>query len=135
MTWKHHLLELVQSGDYRTQGELVDGLSGRGFTVHQGSVSRELRSLGVTKVRGVYVIPDASLGAPVHSAVVTGAGCLVVLRTDSAFAQVLGQAIDEAELSGVLGCVAGDDTVFVATTGEEGCRALSQLLEIPLEYA
>lgn len=135
MTWKHHLERLVESGTYRTQGQLVDALAELGFTVHQGSVSRELRALGVTKVRGVYVMADASLGAPVHSAVVTAAGCLLVLRTDPAFAQVLGQAIDDAGLPGVLGTIAGDDTVFVATTGAEGTDAIAGLLDMPLEFS
>ena len=135
MTWKDHLLELVTSGAYRTQGELVSALDDKGFTVHQGSVSRELRSLGVTKVRGVYVVPDSTLGAPVHDAQATAGGSLVVLRTDPAFAPVLGQAIDDAGLAGILGTIAGDDTVFVATTGADGALALAGLLEIPLEIS
>jgi len=135
MSWKDHLLELVQTGTFRTQGELVSALSERGFTVHQGSISRELRSLGVTKVRGIYVVPDASLGAPVHDVRVTAGGCLVVLRSEPAFAPVLGQAIDDADISGILGTIAGDDTVFVATSGPEATAALAALLEFPLEDA
>lgn len=133
MTWKDQLLELVQSGSYTTQGQLVSALSERGFTVHQGSVSRELRQLGVTKMRGRYVLADATFGAPIHTAHVTSNGCLVVLHTDPAFGPVLGQAIDDAALNGVLGTIAGDDTVFVATSGEEGAEALSALLDLPLE--
>jgi transcriptional regulator of arginine metabolism len=133
MTWNDHLLELVQTGTFRKQGALVKALAERGFVVHQGSVSRELRSLGVTKVRGVYVVPDTPLGAPLHDLRVTAGGCLVVLRTEPAFASVLAQAIDGADLSGVLGTIAGDDTVFVATSGPEGTRSVARLLDIPLE--
>lgn len=133
MTWKDHLLDLVQGGAWRTQGELVDELSRLGFTVHQGSVSRELRRLGVMKVRGRYVLPETSLGAPVHSVAVTGNACLVVLRTEPAFAAVLGQAIDDSDVAGILGTIAGDDTVFVATSGPEGTRALAALLDVPVE--
>jgi transcriptional regulator of arginine metabolism len=39
---------------------------------------------------------------------------MVVLRTDPAFANVVAQWIDTAAMPGVLGTVAGDDTVFVA---------------------
>ena len=131
MTWNDHLLELVQTGTFRKQGELVDALAERGFVVHQGSVSRELRSLGVTKVRGVYVVPDTPQGAPLHDFQVTAGGCMVVLRTLPAFANVLAQAIDASDLSGVLGTVAGDDTVFVATTGSEGTRSLARMLDVP----
>lgn len=135
MTWKHQLEDLIQTGNYRTQSGLVHALADKGYTVHQGSVSRELRALGVTKVKGVYVIPDASLGAPIHSATVTAGGGLVVLKTAPAFANVLAQAVDSAGLLGVLGTIAGDDTVFVATAGQSGLDALSTLLEIPMELA
>lgn len=133
MTWQQHLLNLVNTGTFRTQGDLVAALTERGFTVHQGSVSRELRHLGVAKVRGAYVIPDASLGAPVHSAIATAGGSLVILKTDPAFASVLAQAIDEAGAAGILGTIAGDDTVFVATDGPGGAAALATLIEYPLE--
>jgi len=133
MTWQEHLYELVQGGSFRTQSGLIEALGQRGFVVHQGSVSRELRHLGVAKVRGTYVIPDVSLGAPVHSLVSTAGGCLLILRTDPAFASVLAQAIDDAGVSGVHGTIAGDDTVFVATNGAEGTQGLSALLEYPLE--
>lgn len=133
MTWKEHLLALVQTGRYGTQGELVAELAAKGFVVHQGSVSRELRSLGAIKVRGLYVVADDTVGAPVHDVKITASGCLLVLRTDPAFASVLAQAIDDAALGGVLGTIAGDDTVFVATSGPEGVQSLAGLLDLPLE--
>ena len=132
MTWNDHLLELVQTGQYRKQSELVAALAAKGFVVHQGSVSRELRRLGVTKTRGLYVLPESSSGAPLHAFRVTGGGCLVVLRTEAAFASVLAQAVDGSGLPGVLGTIAGDDTVFVATASMDGTRALARFLDFPL---
>ena len=126
MTWKDHLLDIVRSGVYRTQGELVAALQDAGFVVHQGSISRELRMQGVTKVAGVYVVPDVHFGAPIHAFSVTSGGCLVVLRTDAAFAPVVAQSVDDADVEGVLGTIAGDDTVFVATTGEAASMALAE---------
>ena len=63
----------------------------------------------------------------------TAGGCLVVLHTDAAFASVLAQRIDHAMPSGVLGTIAGDDTVFVATTGPEALPALRTLIGLPSE--
>jgi transcriptional regulator of arginine metabolism len=130
MTWNDYLLELVKTGRYRKQGDLVSALAERGFVVHQGSVSRELRRLGVTKLRGAYVMPDTPHGAPLHAFLVTGGGSMVVLRTMPAFASVLAQAIDRSALPGVLGTIAGDDTVFVATAGSDGTRALARMLDV-----
>jgi len=54
------------------------------------------------------------------------AGPLVVLRTPPAGAQPLARALDEAALPAVVGTIAGDDTVFVATPGERAARALAR---------
>ena len=115
--WREHLNTLVASGGYRTQQSLVAALSEAGFDVTQSSVSRELNSLGVRKVGGRYV-PARRGGLPpgvaVHAGFSTGGGPMVVLHTNPAEAPLLGQAIDNAGLPGVLGTLAGDDTVFVA---------------------
>ena len=43
------------------------------------------------------------------------AGSQVVLRTPAGAAQLLAGAVDDAMMPGVLGCIAGDDTVLVIT--------------------
>lgn len=135
LSWKDHLRGLVDTQRFTTQHALVVALGSAGFDVHQGSVSRELSRLGVSKRNGVYVLPDESLGARVHGVTVTAAGCLVVLRTEPAFAPVLGQAIDAAALPGVLGTIAGDDTVFVATSGADSSVSVGALFDFPLEIS
>jgi transcriptional regulator of arginine metabolism len=56
---------------------------------------------------------------------------LVVVRTPPGSAHVVGSAIDRAGLDGVLGTVAGDDTLLVVATermgGAELARRLSSL--------
>ena len=49
------------------------------------------------------------------------AGQQLVLRTPAGAAQLLASAVDDAMLPGVLGCIAGDDTVLVITRGEDVC--------------
>ena len=135
MTWRPTLRELVASGAYRTQGALVRALAEAGHPVDQGAVSRELRLLGARKIDGIYRLPSNLSAVPVHRMAETAGGCLAVLHTDPAFANVLAQAIDDAELSGVLGTIAGDDTVFVATTGARATAALAQWVGISLSNA
>jgi transcriptional regulator of arginine metabolism len=129
MLWRMLIPELLTTGSYRTQSDLVRALETAGHAVNQATVSRELNALGVTKVEGVYRLPaPAHLGAPIHSFRSTANDCLCVVRTDPAFAQLVGQAIDDAGVDGVLGTVAGDDTVFVATDGAAAVQALKRLL-------
>jgi transcriptional regulator of arginine metabolism len=129
--WKTLLAELVASGRYGTQQSLVSALSDAGFTVTQSSVSRELTAQRVHKRDGRY-FPRRRGGLPpgvaVHGADVSAGGPLVVLHTNPAEAPLLGQAIDHAHLPGVLGTIAGDDTVFVACTPGADLGSLRQFV-------
>ncbi len=131
--WRDQLRDLVANGRYPTQRDLVLALGDLGYEVNQGTVSRELHRLGAIKRAGAYALPEGALGVPVHGLRTTAGGCLVVLKTDPAFAAVLGQSIDDARIDGVLGTIAGDDTVFVATSGRDGAQAVAGLFDLPLE--
>jgi transcriptional regulator of arginine metabolism len=133
--WRDHLRELVASGRFQTQQELVSALAARGVVVNQGTVSRELHRLGAIKRGGFYAMPDElpAVPVPVHALHVTAGGCLLVLKTDPAFASVLGQSIDDAKFAGVLGTIAGDDTVFVATSGPRVAQDVAAHFDIALE--
>lgn len=130
MTWRALLNDLVETGSFRTQRELVRAIERKtGRRINQASVSRELSALGARKVDGVYRIgPDLEISPRVGGIEVTAQGCLVVVHTDIAFASVVAQTIDGAALDGVLGTIAGDDTVFVATAGPDAVPGLRALL-------
>ncbi len=133
----------------RSQAELRQALAGQGVTTTQATLSRDLVELRATKVRSaggtqVYAIPEAGAPGQVGATgsadgetleahitarlarwcadlLVTAehAGSQLVLRTPAGAAQLLASAVDDAMLPGVLGCIAGDDTVLVITRGEE----------------
>jgi transcriptional regulator of arginine metabolism len=124
-----------------SQEQLVRRLKRRGFRVTQSSVSRDLAELGVAKVDGRYVAlerlaqaaaPDRAGGAsaPAPGADDRLAGIasflrevapagphLLVVKTPPGGASPVGIAIDAARWPEVVGTVAGDDTLFVATPG------------------
>ncbi len=128
--WQAELLDLITSGKYSTQSQLVRALGERGQVVNQSSVSRELRARHVDKVGGRYVLPvDAGLpdAIDVFEAQAT-TGPLVVLRTVPAGAPMLAQVVDRARIPGVLGTLAGDDTVFVACARDIDLAPLSRFL-------
>lgn len=131
MTWRQTLPDMLKTGEYRTQAEIVAALERDGASVDQSSVSRELRRLGVRKRAGVYWIPEPeTLGAPVYAVSVAVGGSLAVVKTDPAFAAVVAQAIDRAALPGILGTIAGDDTVFVALGTPEAASHLHRLAAV-----
>lgn len=54
-----------------------------------------------------------------------------MLRTPAGAAQLLASAMDNAMIPGVLGCIAGDDTILVITTKDEVASELrGRLLEL-----
>jgi transcriptional regulator of arginine metabolism len=135
--------QLVRSRPVRSQLELQQLLEQRGFAVAQPTLSRDVRELGLAKTPRGYVTPEAMAPdfvpaagrqAELHRALrtlalsVQPAGTLVVLRTPPAAAHSMARAIDEAGLPQVVGTVAGDDTVFVATPSDRAARAVARRL-------
>ena len=109
----------------------------RGFTVTQASISRDFRKLGVVKAGGRYVIaehtvsPQASLvGKMIISSSAVGEN-LVVIRTKPGCANAVAQVLDNVTLEGLVGTVAGDDTIFAAVesrlAGKHLLSAISSL--------
>jgi len=128
--WRQTLPDLISSGSFRTQDEIASALAAHtGVALNQATISRELNALGAEKVDGAYRLPPPpDLGAPVHAFSVTANGCLAVIKTDPAYAHLIGRAIDTASPAGVLGTIAGDDTVFVALRDDGALSGLRRLL-------
>lgn len=119
---------LVTTKAIESQAQLRRLLLDAGHDVTQATISRDLETIGAVKVRedGVarYRIHDpadmrrarASLAAATDEFVesVTFTGPLVVVRVPPGAANLVAGRIDSAGLAGVLGTVAGDDTIFIA---------------------
>ena len=142
------IVDLARSGTVRSQAEFQNLLRKRGIVVAQPTLSRDLRELGLAKSPRGYLVPQAQVTQFAPAATrevklqrvlrgsalsVQAAGSLVVVRTPPAGAHPVARALDEAELAGVVGTIAGDDTVFVATLGDSAARALARRLAASLE--
>lgn len=126
------------------QAQLVDLLAADGIGATQATVSRDLEDLGAVKVRvpggdSVYAIPEYEPQrlAPEEQlrrvmgewvAEVKSSGNLVVLRTPPGCAHVVASAIDRSGLRGILGTVAGDDTLLCIAEEDIGGVALVAIL-------
>ena len=133
-TNRKNLVEsLISSHRIHTQEELVGELNKKGVAVTQATLSRDLKEIGAVKtsdpVHGIcYSIPSAPVRR--HSAVtvesVEVSGQICVLKCKPGFAPVVASEIDKAGFEGVMGSIAGDDTVFAALskhTSEESVRS------------
>jgi len=128
--------ELLTERDVGSQTELLGVLKERGFETSQPVLSRDLRSLGVAKAGGVYhlreedrVTPLASLASLLRSA--APAGHFVLVRCEPGAASAVARALEAEEPKGLLGSVAGDDTVLVALASKAaGSRLQARLREL-----
>ena len=122
------ILRLIGEQQLSTQSDVVQALRDEGLDAVQATVSRDIAQLGLVKVRGddgrlVYAHPGASdldrlseLAAALRRWVVAlePTDNLVVLKTPPGFANALARAVDDAALPEIAGCIAGDDTIFLA---------------------
>lgn len=146
------IAQILARSSVRSQPELRDALAEHGIRTTQATLSRDLDELRALKVRGpngeqVYALPPEGGGAgpagpadPGQIAARLQRWCAevlvtadftanqVVLRTPPGAAQLLASAIDQSVLPGVLGCIAGDDTVLVVTRDGDTAAALTRRL-------
>jgi transcriptional regulator of arginine metabolism len=129
--------DLLAHGPAATQASLVRALEDQGFAVTQSSVSRDLRELGAVKTTGGYELPSAEdadesqVGAVADLLrSVTPAGSnLLVIHTGIGAAQRVALALDRSGWPGMVGTIAGDDTIFVATESAHAQKTLIARIE------
>jgi len=122
------IADLIAEAQLRTQTEIQEALFGKmGIMATQSSISRDLRDLGVRRVKGTYVLSPggredawdfASVLGLVEAATRSGPYNTVV-QTASDAARLVARALQEEGWEEILGVVAGDDTIFIATRTEE----------------
>jgi transcriptional regulator of arginine metabolism len=139
---RRDLLRILHEGTAASQGEIAARLRAAGHDVTQATVSRDLKEVGAAKLRVgdgfVYRLADEivhgtgdlmarNLTRTLAEFVVDVrvGGNLVVVTTAPGHAPAVARAIDLSELSDVLGTVAGDDTIFVATPDGPTAMALA----------
>jgi transcriptional regulator of arginine metabolism len=120
------ILNLLRTDPAATQEEMRRKLARRGIRVTQATVSRDIEELGLVKTHSGYRLPGTTeTPAPVQPTLqvilkeflreVGQAANLVVLKTYPGNAHSVAAVLDAQDWSEVVGTVAGDDTVFVAT--------------------
>ena len=133
------LRQLLAEARYGSQAELIEALAAEGIAISQPTLSKDLLELGAVRQRSsagalVYAAaPDGSEAAAVDKLArmcsellqsIRHAGTQILVKTPPGAAQYLASYLDLAGLRGVLGTIAGDDTVLVIAIDPESAERL-----------
>lgn len=138
------ILELISNNKIETQEELQAHLLECGFEVTQATISRDIKELRLVKElseEGRYVYSTGAKTVQEDSGLRTSgifresvisvdyAVNTVCIKCFSGTANAACAAIDSMKWSGVLGTIAGDDTIFVLCRNEKAARVFTSNLE------
>ncbi|HHF1113557.1 TPA: transcriptional regulator ArgR [Haemophilus influenzae] len=140
--------ELLNQERLGSQSEIVDALKKQGFTgINQSKISRMLSKFGAvrtrnTKMEMVYCLPNElsvpNTSSPLKNLVldVDHNAMLIVIKTTPGAAQLIARLLDSIGKSeGILGTIAGDDTIFVTPTNDKPIDELLQNIQRLFENA
>lgn len=120
------IIEIIENNIIETQDELAEKLLEAGFNTTQATISRDIREMKLTKIsagegRQRYIVlqnQDYNTTEKLKKVLVAGivsmeaAENIIVIKTVSGLAMAVATAVDNLGFSGIIGCIAGDDTVM-----------------------
>ncbi|MBC8531176.1 arginine repressor [Gehongia tenuis] len=121
------ILDIIQSKDIETQEDLAEELRNHNIAVTQATVSRDIKELRLIKVMGAnkrykYAANTRANAVQMERLVrlfkestvsVDAASNLIVIKTLSGSANAAASVVDAMHITGIIGCIAGDDTILV----------------------
>ncbi len=137
------ILQLITKYNIDKQEELQEKLRECGFDVTQATISRDIRELGIIKSQGddgVYkyrivrnqtqIEINGKFAMILNQAVskVSCANNLIVVKTYTGMGSAVGAAFDALELDGVIGTLAGDDTLLIIASDNESAQLVTRKL-------
>ena len=135
---QQRILDHIASDSVRSQESLQELLAAEGIQVAQATLSRDLRELGVAKGPAGYLLPgheqipngERTLVRALRSLALSiqRGAAIVVIKTGPGRAQYVAFELDRTPPAGVVGTLAGDDTIFVATESESAAERIEDEL-------
>lgn len=127
------IIELIETNDIMTQGELTEHLANAGYPTTQATISRDIRELHLTKITTENGKAKYAIIKPCETDIVKkyrqvlAAGILtmeasenlIVIKTVSGVAMAVAAALDNLDINGLMGCIAGDDTIIAVARSKE----------------
>ena len=135
------ILDIVNNRHVTTQEELQKILEDDGFVATQATISRDIKDLRLIKALSpngsyYYTTPHEKITATLELNIntvflesiksVDGTGCFVVVKCFSGMANAVCASIDNGKWTGLVGTIAGDDTIFLLLRTEEQAKEFAQ---------
>ncbi len=140
--------ELLNQERFGSQSEIVEALKNQGFVgINQSKVSRMLTKFGAvrtrnTKMEMVYCLPSElsvpNTSSPLKNLVldVDYNDVMIAIKTTPGAAQLIARLLDSiGKAEGILGTIAGDDTIFVTPTRDSIIEELVENIQRLFENA
>jgi len=139
-----HILNIVNSQEIHEQQDLQEKLLERGYDIPQATLSRRLRKLNIVKVSGLYKAIDLNLPSlPLVLNMQVSEFGIIVMHTHPGSANSLASyfdhqyvsfSLDQQNTSGILGTVAGDDTVILVIKSKRDMKPVLALIHGDFPY-
>ncbi len=143
-----HILKMIETSEVSSQQEFLDALNNSEIEISQSTLSKDLKELGIIKVRGkngqfrfvqtkereayhVGVMLKRELVDFLKDTIVVNN--FLVIKTVSGNASGLAKCLDEIGWDEIIGTVAGDDTIMVLTESEAKANVIENRLEEMIE--
>ncbi len=138
------IIELIGKYRIETQEELQTHLKECGFDVTQATISRDIKELRLVKElseEGRYIYStgvrdsrggsDFRISGIFHESIISVDYALnvVCIKCCSGTAGAVCASIDSTNWTGVVGTIAGDDTIFILCRNEKAARVFTSNLE------
>ncbi|MBL8804960.1 MAG: hypothetical protein JNN27_23385 [Planctomycetes bacterium] len=126
--------ELLLETPVHSQEELLEKLERRGLGASQPVLSRDLRALNVAKRAGAYQIVEEERVTPLEQLrsllrSVEPVSELLLMTCEPGAASAVARALESEELDGLLGTIAGDDTVLVAVKSQAAAQRVRRRIQ------
>ncbi len=135
---QNKIKEIIELKNIETQDELLLELNKAGFSTTQATISRDIRELKLTKVSNgagkqkYAIIQNVNKDVTRKYHQVLSAGVLnmdyaenmIVIHTVSGMAMAVAAALDNMNIQGFMGCIAGDDTIFCVARSSAFCAEI-----------
>ncbi len=129
---REFLRRLLLNGFQGNQADLIAAMKEQGIQAAQPSVSRDLRAIGAVKSGAGYILRETDHVTPLDSLrallrdVNTAGPNLALIRCEPGAASAIARALEAEALDGMVGTVAGDDTVMVAVANKTAGRRVEK---------
>lgn len=136
------IIELIRNNDIENQSDLAFKLQERGYDVTQATVSRDIQKLNLIKVKrdGKFkyaVVENVGNFSEKYIKIIVEtiksldvAKNLLIVKTQSGMAMATAAALDGLTLDEIVGSLAGDDAIFIATRSDDDAMLLKNKIEV-----